>query len=393
MGDIFNDYQKYIDNLTVLNAYENEELSQAYKNGNMDAFYKLYYGNLRLVMLIATKYFSATPYLDPMDLIQVGNIELFRLVASYDPEKGSFSSYATKSIDGAMRRSIQEMRYPFHLSINIQDSNARYYKEVLGTGEKLTDEEIRKKLKISQDELEILKQFDRLPYTDMESFAKEEHKYISNKSTKSEYDNVINKYDEKLLFLIIKELLTPLEYFIIYHHIISEQQVSQPKIGELFRMTKANVSRIEIGAKKKLKVFLSDDNSLKFLTKKIKEKYKNNFNSANYKPIKIDDMILFIYLKPKLTYEEQSIYYIKYILKEVHYPDYYSEILGITVDKFNEFSESISKKISEYLNDSSRLEKIKEEILDKYGSSIFLEMPEKKKISKTKNKKKKKVLV
>ena len=74
--------------------------------------------NLRLVILIARKYFH--PGISFEDLVQEGNLGLMRAVNKFDYHRGyRFSTYANWSIKQAIARAIYAhghvIRLPFHL--------------------------------------------------------------------------------------------------------------------------------------------------------------------------------------------------------------------------------------------------------------------------------------
>jgi len=125
-GSIGNPVQLYLDEIggrRLLTAAEEATLARSYRN---DAFspegqadrQRMIESNLRLVVSIAAKYRNRG--LSFGDLIQEGNIGLFRAVDRFDPERGfRFSTYATWWIRQAITRSIAErsrvVRLPVHL--------------------------------------------------------------------------------------------------------------------------------------------------------------------------------------------------------------------------------------------------------------------------------------
>ena len=81
------DLQKYKSNTPE----ENETLEKMYKEGDLKAREKLVNGNLRLVLFVVNQYTDAP--VDRLDLIQQGNLGLLEAIESYDPDRGSLSTY------------------------------------------------------------------------------------------------------------------------------------------------------------------------------------------------------------------------------------------------------------------------------------------------------------
>ena len=101
----------------LLTQEEEINLSLRYKQGDAKAREKLINSNLRLVVSIAKKY--ETKFLTIDDLIEEGNLGLFKAVEKFDPNRGfKFSTCATWWIRQAITRSLADkekmVRLPVH---------------------------------------------------------------------------------------------------------------------------------------------------------------------------------------------------------------------------------------------------------------------------------------
>ncbi|OGY84052.1 MAG: RNA polymerase sigma factor RpoD [Candidatus Kerfeldbacteria bacterium RIFCSPLOWO2_01_FULL_48_11] len=122
LSDISNDsiqmYLREIGKVSLLKGEEEVSLAKRKDKGDTEAKKKLVEANLRLVVSIAKKFTGRS--LSLLDLIQEGNIGLFRAVEKFDYRKGyKFSTYATWWIRQAITRSLADqsrtIRIPVHM--------------------------------------------------------------------------------------------------------------------------------------------------------------------------------------------------------------------------------------------------------------------------------------
>src|SRR3989344_3793124 len=89
-------YLKEIGQYPLIHAAEERSLAQRIEAGDLEAKNLLARANLRLVVSIAKKYVGRSSDLTLLDLIQEGNLGLFKAVDKFDWTKGyKFSTYAT----------------------------------------------------------------------------------------------------------------------------------------------------------------------------------------------------------------------------------------------------------------------------------------------------------
>lgn len=113
-------YLREIGRIPLIKADEERELAMRIERGDEDAKSKLTQANLRLVVSIAKRYVGRSSNLSLLDLIQEGNIGLFRAVEKFDWRRGfKFSTYATWWIRQAVTRAIADqartIRIPVHM--------------------------------------------------------------------------------------------------------------------------------------------------------------------------------------------------------------------------------------------------------------------------------------
>lgn len=113
-------YLREIGRVPFLTADEEKELARRIEEDDEEARKKLALANLRLVVSIAKKYVGRSPSLTLLDLIQEGNIGLFKAVEKFDYRRGyKFSTYATWWIRQAVTRALADqartIRIPVHM--------------------------------------------------------------------------------------------------------------------------------------------------------------------------------------------------------------------------------------------------------------------------------------
>jgi len=162
-------YLREIGKVPLLKAEEEILYAKLKEKGDAEARKKLVESNLRLVVSIAKKFTGRS--LTLLDLIQEGNIGLFRAVDKFDYRKGyKFSTYATWWIRQAITRALADqsrtIRIPVHMveTINrfqqverrlIQDLGREPLPEEIAAemGEEL--DKIRHIIKISQETVSL----------------------------------------------------------------------------------------------------------------------------------------------------------------------------------------------------------------------------------------------
>ncbi len=162
-------YLNEIGRVELLSSEEEITLGKKIRAGDQEARKKLAAANLRLVVSIAKKYMWRG--LGLLDLIQEGNVGLFRAVDKFDPDKGfKFSTYATWWIRQGVTRAIADqartIRVPVHMIETINKFTHTYRRltqeltreplmEELATELDMDIRKVRQIMRISQDILSL----------------------------------------------------------------------------------------------------------------------------------------------------------------------------------------------------------------------------------------------
>jgi RNA polymerase primary sigma factor len=163
-------YLREIGKVPLLTSEEEVELAKRIEKGDQEARKRLAEANLRLVVSIAKKY-TGRKNLSLLDLIQEGNLGLFRAVDKFDYRRGyKFSTYGTWWIRQAITRALADqsrtIRIPVHMveTINkftqvqrrlLQDLGRDPLPEEIAVEMKMPVEKIQHIMKISQETVSI----------------------------------------------------------------------------------------------------------------------------------------------------------------------------------------------------------------------------------------------
>jgi len=119
-------YLREIGRTPLLTGDEEKDLAKKILRGDESARQRLIKSNLRLVVSIAKRYVGRGP-LSISDLIQEGNIGLFRAVEKFDYRKGfKFSTYATWWIRQAITRALADQSRTIRIPVHMIETISKY---------------------------------------------------------------------------------------------------------------------------------------------------------------------------------------------------------------------------------------------------------------------------
>ncbi len=266
-------YLAEISNHPVLSREEEYELATKYKeDGDLEAARQLIRANLKFVVKVANEYKNYG--INPMDVIQEGNLGLMQAVKRFDPTRGyRLISYAVWWIRAYIQNYIvktwslvkvgttQEQRKLFYklrstkneMDLSKQELSPEDYKLLankLGVSDKAVIE-MDKRMKTKDFSLDTeIKDKSEATHLD---FVEDKHLGQDDIVSNAQQEAAVQEGLSDAL-----EVLSEREQFIIKNRVLTDTPLTLEEIGQKYEISRERVRQIESAALKKIRVVFEE---------------------------------------------------------------------------------------------------------------------------------------
>ncbi len=259
-------YLREIGKYPLLTAQQERELAQRIKEGDDEARNILARSNLRLVVSIAKKYIGRSSDLTLLDLIQEGNLGLFKAVDKFDHTKGyKFSTYATWWIRQAITRALADQSRTIRIPVHMVETIAKYKQKVRELAQHLgrepMPEEIASEMNLDVEKIHHIQKISQSTVSLESPVGDDEDKSTLGHFIADEKAEMPDKKaSDRILSEHIKEVLESLtekeRQILMLRNGLNEDGVcyTLEEVGRMFGVTRERIRQIEAKALEKIRM-------------------------------------------------------------------------------------------------------------------------------------------
>jgi len=259
-------YLKEIGRYPLISGNMEKELAKRIEAGDADARNLLAQANLRLVVSIAKKYANRSPDLTLLDLIQEGNLGLYKAVEKFDWTKGyKFSTYATWWIRQAITRALADQSRTIRVPVHMVETIAKYKQVVRRLTQDLGREPLPEEIALEMNlDVEKIYQIEKIDQSTVSLESPVGDDGDDGKSKLGDFladDKILSPDQESSRRIIqdqVKEILGDLpikerKILEMRHGLIDGYTHTLEGVGKVFGVTRERIRQIEAKAHEKIR--------------------------------------------------------------------------------------------------------------------------------------------
>ena len=259
-------YLREIGQYPLLNAAMERDLAKRILQGDEEARSILARSNLRLVVSIAKKYVNRSPDLTLLDLIQEGNLGLFKAVDKFDYTKGfKFSTYATWWIRQAITRALADQSRTIRIPVHMVETIAKYKQKVRELSQHLgrdpLPEEIAAEMSIEVDKIYTIQKINQdtvsleSPVGDDDDERSTLGSFIADESISSPDQDASRRILSEQMGAILEELSPKERKILEMRNGLTDEGIcfTLEEVGREFGVTRERIRQIEAKALERIR--------------------------------------------------------------------------------------------------------------------------------------------
>ena len=259
-------YLREIGQYPLLNGNQEKELAKRILQNDDEARNILARSNLRLVVSIAKKYVNRSPDLTLLDLIQEGNLGLFKAVDKFDYTKGyKFSTYATWWIRKAVTRALADQSRTIRIPVHMVETIAKYKQKLRELSQHLgrdpLPEEIAEEMGIEVEKIYVIQKINQ-DTVSLESPVGEEDderstlgSFIADETIASPDQDASRRILSEQMGFILDELSPKERKILEMRNGLTEEGIccTLEEVGREFGVTRERIRQIEAKALERIR--------------------------------------------------------------------------------------------------------------------------------------------